>query len=453
VGGFGVCGIPINLTKALVKHGPKDLTVYSNDCGLEHCGPGLWVHNDMVKSLKISYVGENKELERKFINGEIEVEFTPQGTLAEKIRSGGAGIPGFYTPTGVGTIIQSGGSPIKYHLGGKYVDRYAKPKESKIFHGVEYILEESIVADFAFVRAWKGDTLGNLIFRKSARNFNEDMATAAKTVIAEVEELYQPGELDPNEVHVPSVYVDRVVECEDKEKLIEALTINDGKAPQVPGVGDKKLRKEKIVRRAAKELKDGMYVNLGIGIPTLTANYIEKDVKIILHSENGFLGLGPFPLKENVDPDLVNAGKQTVTIVPGGAFFPSSRSFGIIRGSHLDCTFLGGMQVSREGDLANWIIPGKKVKGMGGAMDLVARSKKVVVLMDHTDKGEFKIMEKCKLPITGRKVVNMLITDMAVFVFEHGHMILKEIAEGVTLEQVRAATDCEFDVVSDLKTF
>ena len=309
VGGFGVCGIPNNLTRALVKHGPKNLYVISNDCGLEDCGPGLWVHNDMVRKLKISYVGENKELEKKFINGEIEIEFTPQGTLAEKIRAAGAGIPGFYTPTGVGTIIQSGGSPVKWHKGGKFVDKYSKPRESKIFKGVEYILEESIKADFAFIRAWRGDKLGNLQFRKSARNFNEDMATAATTVIAEVEELVEPGEIDPDHINVPSVFVDRVVECEDKEKLIEALTINTGEEPTIPGSGEKKAKREKIVKRAAKELKDGMYVNLGIGIPTLCANYMDPGVRIILHSENGFLGLGPFPTEENVDPDLVNAGK------------------------------------------------------------------------------------------------------------------------------------------------
>jgi 3-oxoacid CoA-transferase B subunit len=243
------------------------------------------------------------------------------------------------------------------------------------------------------------------------------------------------------------------VKCEDQEKLIEVLTINTGNKPEIPGTGENKLKRERIVKRAAKELKDGMYVNLGIGIPTLTANYLDPNVTIILHSENGFLGLGPFPKKEDVDPDLVNAGKQTVTIVPGGAYFPSSRSFGIIRGSHLDCTFLGGMQVSREGDLSNWIIPGKKVKGMGGAMDLVARSKKVVVMMEHLAKGEFKIMEKCKLPITGRRVVDMLITDMAVFTFDNGHMTLMEIAEDTTLDQVRAATDCEFDVAPSLGRF
>jgi 3-oxoacid CoA-transferase len=223
------------------------------------------------------------------------------------------------------------------------VDIYSKPREAKIFHGKEYILEESIFGDFALIRAAKGDKHGNLMFSKAARNFNDDMATAAKCVIAEVEELVEPGELEPNHIHVPSVYVHRVVKCEDPTKHIGERTISTGSAPEIPGTGEKKIKRERIVKRAAKELKDGMYVNLGVGIPTLASNYIDPNINIILHSENGFIGLGPFPTEDQIDPDIVNAGKQLVTAIPGSAFFGSSKSFGIIRGSHLDATFLGGM--------------------------------------------------------------------------------------------------------------
>ena len=200
------------------------------------------------------------------------------------------------------------------------------------------------------------------------------------------------------------------------------------------------------MKRAAKELRDGMYVNLGIGIPTLCSNYLEPGVNITLQSENGILGLGPFPNEEDVDPDLINAGKQTVSTLKGASYFSSSDSFAMIRGSHMDVSILGGMEVSKEGDLANWIIPGKLVKGMGGAMDLVSGAKKVIITMEHTAKGNKKIFDKCKLPLTGKHVVDMLITDMAVFKFDPNTraMTLTEIASDTTLEEVKANTDCEF---------
>lgn len=215
------------------------------------------------------------------------------------------------------------------------------------------------------------------------------------------------------------------------------------------------MKRERIVKRAAKELKSGMYVNLGIGIPTICPNYVPDDVKIMLQSENGILGLGPFPTEENLDADLINAGKQTVTVLPGASYFSSSQSFAMIRGSHMDVSILGAMEVSERGDLANWIIPGKLVKGMGGAMDLVQGAKKLVVTMEHTAKGNKKIFKECKLPLTGKEVVDMLITELAVFEFdkETRQMTLTEIAEDTTLEEVIANTEARFEVAKDLKRF
>ncbi|GAA9399008.1 succinyl-CoA--3-ketoacid CoA transferase subunit B [Helicobacter pylori] len=204
--------------------------------------------------------------------------------------------------------------------------------------------------------------------------------------------------------------------------------------------------REAIIKRAAKELKEGMYVNLGIGLPTLVANEV-SGMNIVFQSENGLLGIGAYPLEGGVDADLINAGKETITVVPGASFFNSADSFAMIRGGHIDLAILGGMEVSQNGDLANWMIPKKLIKGMGGAMDLVHGAKKVIVIMEHCNKyGESKVKKECSLPLTGKGVVHQLITDLAVFEFSHNAMNLVELQEGVSLDQVREKTEAEFEV-------
>jgi len=421
VGGFGMTGNPVHLLHALAETDVRDLTYVGNNVGEAGLGGGRLLRNGQIKRAVGSYFTSNPEAVRAVQEGRLEVTLLPQGTLAEAIRAGGAGIGGFFTPTGAHTDLFQGA-------------------EVRVLDGVSQVFVPAIRGDVAFVRARLADTAGNLVYRMTEQNFNRAMATAARLVVAEVDEIVPVGRIEPEAVHTPCVYVDYLVRAPISQELL-------GSSASVPVRARGDGPRERIAARALKELRRGDVVNLGIGIPTAIADLIGPDDGIILHTENGMLGVGPAPEAGGALEYPVNAGKVPVTPLPGSSYFDSADSFAMIRGGHVDVAVMGGLQVDAERNLANWAAPGKPLLGVGGAMDLATGAKRLIVTMLHTDpEGAPKIVERCTLPLTARGVVDTVITELAVFRWLDGELTLVDLMPGATLDEVRAKTGTSFRV-------
>jgi len=425
-GGFGMTGNPVHLLHALSETGTSDLTYVGNNIGEAGLGGGRLLRNGQISKAIGSYFTSNREAVSAAQDGRIDATLMPQGNLAEALRAGGAGLGGFFTPTSAGT-------------------RLAENAETRTISGREMVLVEPIRGDVAFIRAWKADTAGNLQYRMTESNFNPAMATAADLVIAEVEEIVPVGEIEAEHVHTPCCFVDFLVEAK--------TTIDDlGSSASVSASSqDSSPIRLRMAQAALKELNRGDIVNLGIGIPTLVADLITEDHGIVLHTENGMLGVGPSPSDGGALEYPVNAGKIPVTSLPGSSFFDSAASFAMIRGGHVDTAIMGGLQVDEDGGLANWAVPGKPLLGVGGAMDLASGAKKLIVTMTHTSRdGSPKFVKKCSLPVTVENKVDTLITDLGVFRRNASGFELIELMPDVSLDTINHSTEAHFSVSPDL---
>ena len=392
IGGFGGSGIPHELIEGLVAQNAKDLVIITNNAGSGETGIAALLKSRRVRKIICSYprMANSHIFETLYRSKEIELELTPQGNLAERIRAQGAGIGGFFTETAFGTLLAQG-------------------KETRLINGKNYVFESPLAADFALIKGFKGDRWGNLVYRKASRNFGPIMAN------------YYAG-----------YFCATCYPC-------RRTNMNQ---PSGVGLTLKPISRNEMAQKIASYIVEGTYVNLGIGMPTLVANYLPSDKEIFLHSENGILGMGPAPQDADIDWDLINAGKQPVTLLSGGSYFHQADSFAMMRGGHIDISVLGGFQVSQTGDLANWHTGEvDAVPAVGGAMDLAVGAKKTYVMMEHLTKdGKSKLVAQCTYPLTGIGCVSMVFTDLGVFEILPEGFFVVELFNGMSLVQVQAVT-------------
>ncbi len=432
IGGFGPGQrFPSSLIVALRDKGSKDLCVVCNSLG----GPGqlrgqILAENRQIKKLIAAFSdrpGMKTASEEQIISGELVSELVPQGILVERCRAGGAGIPAFYSPTGVDTVLADG-------------------KDIRYFDGKPYVLEHAIHVDYALLRAHRADRAGNLQFRGGSQNFNPSFAKAARIAIVEVDEIVEIGGMPPELVDLPGVFVSRVVKSTltlDARNLPAAA--GPRRAAETPRLynGKPALTRAGIAKRAARLIKDGSYVNLGTGIPTQVSNFLQNR-DVLLHAENGILGYGKMVSGNDIDLDLYNAGGQFISLVPGASFFDSVTSFEMARGGKIDTVILGAYEVDQHANLANWSRSNATRGGIGGAMDLVAGNSELIIVMEHCDsKNGPKLRRECTFPLTGKECVNWVVTDLALLRWRDGRFVLEEVAPGFTPSEVMELTEME----------
>ncbi len=428
ISGFGLSsGVPNSLLAAAVERGATGLCLVANGVG----GPAAkLIENNQVSRLIVSFVSRpniESAAAYKAARGEITFEMVPQGTLVERLRAGGAGLAGIFTPTGVGTPI-------------------AHNKEVRFFDGKAYIFEHAIRVDYAFVTAYRADRFGNCEFRGSSQHFNTSFAKGARVAIVEVDEIVEPGEIDPHRIGLPGSFVARVV-----KRTIQPDRGGLARFRRAPDVartynGKPAWTRHQMAEKAASLLPDPGYVNLGLGIPTLVSNYLGgRD--IALHGENGILGYGPTPPQDEIDFYVHDAGGNYVSYQPGAAYFDSVTAFEMVRSGKIDVVVLGAYQVDEAGNVANWSTPEQVGGGIGGAMDMVAGGTTVMILMEHRDsRDRAKLVHSCTYPLTGVGCVDIVVTDLAVVRRRNGRFAIEDVAPGFTPEEVAALT--EMDVLT-----
>jgi 3-oxoacid CoA-transferase len=438
IAGFSVDhGFATSLISALRDKGVTDLTIVCNSLGDPGAIRGqILAESKQIKKLVAAFSvrpGAATASAEQIAAGTLDVELVPQGILVERCRAGGAGIPAFYSPTGVDTDLMKG-------------------RELRYFDGKPHVLEEAIHLDYAFLRGYRADPLGNVQFRGGNQNFNPSFAKAAKVAIVEVDEIVEVGGIPPELVDLPGIFVKRVVKT--THQVDSKAKRKTGRRPAEEARsynGKPAITRAAIAKNAAKIIRDGTYVNLGTGIPTLVANYLQ-DRDVMLHAENGILGYSRIVTEESeIDPDIYNAAGQFVSLKPGASFFDSVTSFEMARGGHINTVILGAYEVDQTASVANWSTADVRQGGIGGAMDLLSGAGDLIIVMEHIDsKGRPKLRKQCSYPLTGRGCVTHVVTDLAAMRWDGKQFVLYAVAPGFTAAEVIALTEMPMVTAPDV---